>query len=52
MVPAVWTVRATPAAKSPIEIAIEGALVTQAYVRNTLALMRAFGEDVHQHLAH
>jgi 3-phosphoshikimate 1-carboxyvinyltransferase len=37
---------ATPAANSPIEIAIEVALVSQPYVRMTLAVMRAFGVEV------
>jgi 3-phosphoshikimate 1-carboxyvinyltransferase len=37
---------ATPAARSAIEIGIEGTLVSQPYVRMTLAVMRAFGVEV------
>jgi 3-phosphoshikimate 1-carboxyvinyltransferase len=37
---------AAPAAKSSIEIAIDGPLVSQPYVRMTLGVMRAFGVNV------
>jgi 3-phosphoshikimate 1-carboxyvinyltransferase len=37
---------ATPAARSAIEISIEGTLVSQPYVHMTLAVMRAFGVEV------
>lgn len=37
---------AAPAAKSGVEIAVEGPLVSQPYVRMTLAVMRAFGVEV------
>jgi 3-phosphoshikimate 1-carboxyvinyltransferase len=37
---------AAPRAKSPIELLIEGPLVSQPYVRMTLEVMRAFGVDV------
>jgi 3-phosphoshikimate 1-carboxyvinyltransferase len=37
---------ATPAASSPVELQITGTLVSQPYVRMTLAVMKAFGIDV------
>jgi 3-phosphoshikimate 1-carboxyvinyltransferase len=37
---------AAPAALSPVELAIEGALVSQPYVRMTMAVMRSFGVEV------
>ena len=37
---------ATPAAASPVELRIAGPLVSQPYVRMTLAVMRSFGVDV------
>jgi 3-phosphoshikimate 1-carboxyvinyltransferase len=37
---------ATPAARSAIEISIDGLLVSQPYVHMTLAVMREFGVDV------
>jgi 3-phosphoshikimate 1-carboxyvinyltransferase len=37
---------AAPRASSPIEIAIDGPLVSQPYVRMTLAVMKSFGVDV------
>jgi 3-phosphoshikimate 1-carboxyvinyltransferase len=37
---------AAPFAQSPVEIHIEGPLVSQPYVRMTLAVMRAFGVEV------
>jgi 3-phosphoshikimate 1-carboxyvinyltransferase len=37
---------AAPAAKTPVELHIDGTLVSQPYVRMTLAVMQAFGVDV------
>jgi 3-phosphoshikimate 1-carboxyvinyltransferase len=37
---------AAPAAKAPVEIVIDGVLVSQPYVRMTLAVMRAFRVNV------
>ncbi len=37
---------AAPYANAPLQIAIEGELVSKPYVRMTLAVMRAFGVDV------
>jgi 3-phosphoshikimate 1-carboxyvinyltransferase len=37
---------AAPAAKSAVELAIEGTLISQPYVLMTLAVMRAFGVEV------
>ena len=37
---------AAPAAQSPVELVIDGPLVSQPYVRMTLAVMRSFGVDV------
>jgi 3-phosphoshikimate 1-carboxyvinyltransferase len=37
---------AAPAAMTPVELVIDGLLVSQPYVRMTLAVMRAFGVEV------
>ena len=37
---------AAPYAKNPVELIVEGALVSQPYVEMTLAVMRSFGVDV------
>ncbi|HTQ37859.1 MAG TPA: 3-phosphoshikimate 1-carboxyvinyltransferase [Pirellulales bacterium] len=37
---------AAPYAQKPVELAVEGELVSQPYVRLTLAVMRSFGVDV------
>jgi 3-phosphoshikimate 1-carboxyvinyltransferase len=37
---------AAPAARSPVELQVIGQLVSQPYIRMTLAVMRAFGVDV------
>lgn len=37
---------AAPTARTPVELVIDGPLVSQPYVRMTLAVMRAFGVDV------
>lgn len=37
---------AAPYARKPVELIVEGPLVSQPYVRMTLAVMRAFGVDV------
>jgi 3-phosphoshikimate 1-carboxyvinyltransferase len=37
---------AAPAAQSPIEVMIEGPLVSQPYVRMTLGVMKSFGVDL------
>ena len=37
---------AAPAARSPVELVIDGPLVSQPYVRMTLAVMQSFGVDV------
>jgi 3-phosphoshikimate 1-carboxyvinyltransferase len=37
---------AAPSAQSPVELAIEGVLVSQPYVRMTMAVMRSFGVEV------
>ncbi len=36
---------AAPAARSPVELQVTGQLVSQPYIRMTLAVMRAFGVD-------
>ena len=36
----------SPAARSPVELVIDGTLVSQPYVRMTLAVMQAFGASV------
>jgi 3-phosphoshikimate 1-carboxyvinyltransferase len=36
---------ASPAARSPIELVVDGPLVSQPYIRMTLAVMRSFGVD-------
>lgn len=37
---------AAPYARAPVELEVEGALVSEPYVKMTLAVMRAFGVDV------
>jgi 3-phosphoshikimate 1-carboxyvinyltransferase len=37
---------AAPAARSPVELVVDGPLVSQPYVAMTLAVMRAFGAEV------
>jgi 3-phosphoshikimate 1-carboxyvinyltransferase len=42
---------AAPCARAPVEIRIEGPLVSQPYVRMTLSVMRAFGVEVETNAA-